>query len=71
MENFTRQIIFGQRPVRRSDPKPGKSEWYYFDPRGASTFDEMKTKNSPNPLKDEIQNDLYANTDKAKICILK
>ena len=76
MENFTRQIIFGQRPVRRSDPKPGESEWYYFDPRGASTFDEMKTidvpsENSPNPLKDEIQNDLYANTDKAKICILK
>ena len=68
MENFTRQIIFGQRPVRRSDPKPGESEWYYFDPRGASTFDEMKTidvpsENSPNPLKDEIQNDLYANDE--------
>ena len=66
MENFTRQIIFGQRPVRRSDPKPGESEWYYFDPRGASTFDEMKTidvpsEDSPNPFKDEIQNDLYAN----------
>ena len=66
MENFTRQIIFGQRPVRRSDPKPGESEYYYFDPRGASTFDEMKTidvpsVDSPNPLKDEIQNDLYAN----------
>ena len=68
MENFTREIIYGRRPVRRTDPKPGQSEWYYFDPRGAATFDEMKTidvanEDSPNPLKDEIQNDLYANDE--------
>ena len=25
--NFTRELIYGKRPIRRTDPKPGQSEW--------------------------------------------
>ena len=27
MTEFTRELMFGKRPVRRTDPKPGQSEW--------------------------------------------
>ena len=27
--NFTRELMYGKRPIRRTDPKPGQSEWYY------------------------------------------
>lgn len=68
MTEFTRELMFGKRPVRRTDPKPGQSEWYYLDPRGASTFSDMKqinvpSENSPNPYANEIQNDLYKNDE--------
>lgn len=68
MTEFTRELMFGKRPVRRTDPKPGQSEWYYLDPRGASTFSDMKqidvpSENSPNPYANEIQNYLYKNDE--------
>ena len=68
MTEFTRELMFGKRPVRRTDPKPGQSEYYYLDPRGASTFSDMKqidvpSENSPNPYANEIQNYLYKNDE--------
>ena len=68
MTEFTRELMFGKRTVRRTDPKPGQSEWYYLDPRGASTFSDMKqidvpSENSPNPYANEIQNYLYKNDE--------
>ena len=68
MTEFTRELMYGKRPVRRTDPKPGQSEWYYIDPRGASTFSDMKqidveSENSPNPYANEIQNYLYNNDE--------
>ena len=68
MTEFTRELMFGKRPVRRTDPKSGQSEWYYLDPRGASTFSDMKqidvpSENSPNPYANEIQNYLYKNDE--------
>ena len=68
MTEFTRELIYGKRPVRRTDPKPGQSKWYYLDPRGASTFSDLKqidveSENSPNPYANEIQNYLYKNDE--------
>ena len=68
MTEFTRELMFGKRPVRRTNPKPGQSEYYYLDPRGASTFSDMKqidvpSENSPNPYANEIQNYLYKNDE--------
>ncbi len=68
MTEITRELMYGKRPVRRTDPKPGQSEWYYLDPRGASTFSDMKeidvpSENSPNPFANEIQNYLYKNDE--------
>ncbi len=68
MTEFSREIIFGKRPIRRTDRKPGESEWYYLDPRGAGTFSDMKqidvpTENTPNPYANEIQNYLYKNDE--------
>lgn len=68
MTEFSRELIFGKRPIRRTDRKPGESEWYYLDPRGASTFSDMKkidvpTENTPNPYANEIQNYLYKNDE--------
>lgn len=64
MAEFTRELIFGKRPVHRASPKNGQSNWYYLDPRGANTFSDMKqidveSENSPNPYANEIQNYLY------------
>ena len=28
------RMLNGQTPVRRQNPQPGQSEWYYIDPRG-------------------------------------
>ena len=42
MTDFTKELLFGMRPVRRTNPQPGESEWYYLDSRGADTFDSMK-----------------------------
>lgn len=68
MTEFTRELMFGKRPVRRTDPKPGQSEWYYLDPRGTDRFEDMKqidvpSENSPNPFANEIQNYLYKNDE--------
>ena len=68
MTEFSRELIFGKRPIRRTDRKPGESEQYYLDPRGASTFSDMKkidvpTENTPNPYANEIQNYLYKNDE--------
>ena len=66
MTDITKELLFGMRPVRRTNPQPGESEWYYLDPRGADTFDSMKhidvaSETSPNPYAGEIQNYLYKN----------
>ena len=66
MTEFTRELMFGKRPVHRTNPKPGQSEWYYLDPRGTDRFEDMKeidvpSENSPNPYANEIQNYLYNN----------
>ena len=63
-----KEIIYGKRPIRRTNRKPGQSEWYYLDPRGAETFSEMKqidveSENTPNPYANEIQNYLYNNDE--------
>ena len=68
MTEFTRELIFGKRPVHRTNPKPGQSEWYYLDPRGTDRFADMKeidveSENSPNPFANEIQNYLYDNDE--------
>ena len=68
MTEFTRELMFGKRPVRRTNPKPGQSEWYYLDPRGTDRFEDMKqidvpSENSPNPYANEIQNYLYNNDE--------
>ena len=60
--------MFGKRPVHRTDPKSGQSEWYYLDPRGANAFSDMKeidvpSESSPNPYANEIQNYLYKNDE--------
>ena len=66
MTNFTRELIYGKRPIHRSNPQPGQSEWYYLDPRGTDRFADMKeidveSENSLNPYANEIQNYLYNN----------
>ena len=63
-----KEIIYGKRPIRRTNRKPGQSEWYYLDPRGAETFSDMKqidveSENTPNPYANEIQNYLYNNDE--------
>lgn len=68
MTEFTSELMFGKRPVRRTNPKPGQSEWYYLDPRGTDRFEDMKqinvpSENSPNPYANEIQNYLYKNDE--------
>jgi len=68
MTEFTRELMFGKRPVHRANPKPGQSEWYYLDPRGTDRFADMKeidvpSENSPNPYANEIQNYLYENDE--------
>ena len=68
MTEFTRELMYGKRPVRRTDPKPRQSEYYYLDPRGTDRFEDMKqidvpSENSPNPYANEIQNYLYKNDE--------
>ena len=65
MTEFTRELIFGKRPIHRTNPKPGQSEWYYLDPRGTDRFADMKEIDvpSPNPFTNEIQNYLYTNDE--------
>lgn len=68
MTEFTRELIYGKRPIRRTNPKPGQSEWYYLDPRWTDRFADMKeidveSENSPNPFANEIQNYLYDNDE--------
>lgn len=60
--------MYGKRPMRRTDPNPGQSEWYYLDPRGAENFTDMKeidveSEDSPNPYAKEIQRYLYNNDE--------
>jgi hypothetical protein len=68
MAEFTKELIYGKRPMCRTDRKSGQSKWYYLDPRGASTFSDLKqidveSENSPNPYANEIQNYLYKNDE--------
>lgn len=68
MTEITRELMYGKHPVRRTDPKPGQSEWYYLDPRGTDSVSDMKeidveSENSPNPYANEIQNYLYKNDE--------
>ena len=68
MTEFTRELMYGKRPVRRTNPSRGQSEWYYLDPRGTDRFADMKeidvpSENSPNPFANEIQNYLYENDE--------
>ena len=66
--NHTREVLYGKKPLHRTDRKPGQSEWYYLDPRGAETFSDMKqidveSENTPNPFANELQNYLYNNDE--------
>lgn len=66
MTEITRELMYGKRPVRRTEPKAGQSEWYYLDPRGSKSVSDRKeidvpSENSPNPYANEIQNYLYQN----------
>lgn len=60
----TRNYIYGLSPLKRENPARGQSEWYYFDPRNASTFSDFKqidvpSQNTPNPYAKEIQNYIF------------
>ena len=64
MTEYTRQLIYGLKPIKRENPKAGESEWYYVDPRGAESATDMKTIDvpsefSPNPHAAEIQDYIY------------
>ena len=68
MTDITRETVYGKRPLRRISPQSGQSEWYYLDPRGASTLGSMKqidvpSEHSPNPYANEIQDYLYKNDE--------
>ncbi len=60
----TRNYIYGLSPLKRENPTNGQSEWYYFDPRNASTFSDFKqidvpSQDTPNPQAKEIQNYIF------------
>ena len=60
----TRNYIYGLSPLKRENPARGQSEWYYFDPRNASTFSDFKqidvpSQDTPNPYAKEIQNYIF------------
>lgn len=60
----TRNYIYGLSPLKRENPARVQSEWYYFDPRNASTFSDFKqidvpSQNTPNPYAKEIQNYIF------------
>lgn len=60
----TGNFIYGLSPIKRENPKDGQSEWYYLDPRNASTFSDFKkidvpSQNTPNPYAKEIQNYIF------------
>ena len=60
----TRNYIYGLSPLKCENPARGQSEWYYFDPRNASTFSDFKqidvpSQNTPNPYAKEIQNYIF------------
>lgn len=60
----TRNYIYGLSPLKRENPARGQSEWYYFDPRNASTFSDFKqidvpSQDTPNPQAKEIQNYIF------------
>ena len=60
----TRNYIYGLSPLKRENPARWQSEWYYFDPRNASTFSDFKqidvpSQNTPNPYAKEIQNYIF------------
>ncbi len=64
--DITRQLMYGLKPIRRTNPAFGQSEWFYMDPRGTDTFPDMKTidvpnENTPNPYAKEIQKYIYDN----------
>ena len=64
MSISTRNYIYGLSPLKRENPARGQSEWYYFDPRNASTFSDFKqidvpSQNTPNPYAKEIQNYIF------------
>ncbi|MGN0911716.1 MAG: hypothetical protein ACI4OE_00255, partial [Alphaproteobacteria bacterium] len=64
MTIHTGNFIYGLSPIKREDPKDGQSEWYYLDPRNASTFSDFKkidvpSQNTPNPYAKEIQSYIF------------
>ncbi len=64
MTIHTGNFIYGLSPIKREDPKDGQSEWYYLDPRNASTFSDFKkidvpSQNTPNPYAKEIQDYIF------------
>lgn len=64
--DITRQLMYGLKPIRRTNPAFGQSEWFYMDPRGTDNFSDMKTidvpnENTPNPYAKEIQKYIYDN----------
>lgn len=56
------QRLHGFKSVKRTHKKQGQSDWYYLDPRGASTVAGMSEidvagENAPNPQLDSILSD--------------
>ena len=53
------QRMHGFKTVKRGYRKDGQSKWYYIDPRGAHSVEDMKeidvpSENAPNPKLNDI-----------------
>ena len=63
------KMFHGMKPVKRGYRKDGQSEWYYLDPRGAHSVEDMKEidiagKDVPNPkLNDILADDMQQNPE--------
>ncbi len=67
MTEYSRELMYGKRPIRRNHPRLGQSRWYYMDPRydndDARCQIDVENENTPNPQAGEIQNYLYQNDE--------
>ena len=66
MPSEVKQMMFGMRPIHRTERRAGQSEWYYLDPRYKNSDDgsaeiDVDSPETLNPYANEIQNYLYKN----------
>ena len=61
MTSVLRELMLGKRPIRRTNPKSGQSEWYYMGPNGIEI--DVENENSPNPYEAAIKNYWAQNDD--------